>query len=203
MEKPNNVLLEVQDLKKYFDTPKGKLHAVDGVSFTVERGKTLGLVGESGCGKSTAGRCILKLLQPTAGRIIFDGEDITNYSNRKMRRLRTEMQMIFQDPFSSLNPRQNVMQIISEPIYEHKLIRGRKEIEKRTLELMETVGLASRLINTYPHELDGGRRQRIGIARALALKPKLIICDEPVSALDVSIQAQILNLMKRLQRISV
>ncbi|HHU31331.1 MAG: ABC transporter ATP-binding protein [Zhaonellaceae bacterium] len=200
MEKPNNVLLEVQDLKKYFDTPKGKLHAVDGVSFTVERGKTLGLVGESGCGKSTAGRCILKLLQPTAGRIIFDGEDITNYSNRKMRRLRTEMQMIFQDPFSSLNPRQNVMQIISEPIYEHKLIRGRKEIEKRTLELMETVGLASRLINTYPHELDGGRRQRIGIARALALKPKLIICDEPVSALDVSIQAQILNLMKRLQK---
>lgn len=198
--KEKDILLEVRDLKKYFDTPKGKLHAVDGVTFTVERGKTLGIVGESGCGKSTIGRCILKLIEPTSGKIIYNGEDITNYSSRKMRKLRTEMQMIFQDPFSSLDPRQTVMQAICEPIYEHKLIRGKKEVEKRALELMETVGLAPRLINTYPHELDGGRRQRIGIARALALNPKLVICDEPVSALDVSIQAQILNLMKQLQK---
>lgn len=198
--KEKKIILEVQDLKKYFDTPKGKLHAVDGVSFKVEEGKTLGLVGESGCGKSTTGRCILKLLKPTSGKIIFDGEDITNYNIRKMRKLRTEMQMIFQDPFSSLDPRQTIMHLISEPIREHKLIRGKKEIERRTLELMEIVGLASRLVNTYPHELDGGRRQRIGIARALSVNPRLIICDEPVSALDVSIQAQILNLMKNLQK---
>lgn len=198
--KERKILLEVQGLKKYFDTPKGKLHAVDGVSFTVEEGKTLGIVGESGCGKSTTGRCILKLLKPTGGKIIFNGEDITNYNNSKMRKLRTKMQMIFQDPFSSLDPRQTVMQLISEPIREHRLIRGNKEIEKRTIELMETVGLASRLVNSYPHELDGGRRQRIGVARALSVNPKLIICDEPVSALDVSIQAQVLNLMKSLQK---
>jgi len=199
-ETKKNILLEVKDLKKYFDTPRGKLHAVDGVSFEVEAGKTLGIVGESGCGKSTTGRCILKLLEPTSGSIVFKGTDITSYTNRKMRKLRTKMQMIFQDPFSSLDPRQNIMQLISEPIYEHKLIRGKKEIEKRTLELMEIVGLASRLVNTYPHELDGGRRQRIGIARALSVNPELLICDEPVSALDVSIQAQILNLMKQLQK---
>jgi len=198
--KEREVLLKVEDLKKYFDTPKGKLHAVDGVSFQVEKGKTLGIVGESGCGKSTTGRCILKLLEPTGGRIIYNGEDITGYSRRKMHGLRTDMQMIFQDPFSSLDPRQTIMQLISEPIREHKLIAGRKEIEKRTLELMDTVGLASRLVNSYPHELDGGRRQRIGVARALSVNPKLLICDEPVSALDVSIQAQILNLMKQLQR---
>ncbi len=194
------VLLEVQNLTKYFSTPAGQLHAVDGVNFKLEEGKTLGIVGESGCGKSTTGRVILKLIEPTAGKIIFDGQDITNYSRGKMRPLRTKMQMIFQDPFSSLDPRQTVSQLIAEPIIEHKLIHGKTAIEKRTLELMETVGLAPRLMNTYPHELDGGRRQRIGIARALAVNPKLIVCDEPVSALDVSIQAQILNLLKKLQK---
>ena len=194
------ILLEVQNLTKHFSTPAGQLHAVDGVNFTLEEGKTLGIVGESGCGKSTTGRVILKLIEPSGGKIIFDGEDITKYSRRKMRPLRTRMQMIFQDPFSSLDPRQTVSQLIAEPIIEHKLIRGKAAIEERTLELMETVGLASRLMNSYPHELDGGRRQRIGIARALAVKPKLIICDEPVSALDVSIQAQILNLLKKLQK---
>lgn len=193
-------LLEVQNLTKHFSTPAGQLHAVDGVNFKLEEGKTLGIVGESGCGKSTTGRVILKLIEPSGGKIIFDGEDITKYSRRKMRPLRTRMQMIFQDPFSSLDPRQTISQLIAEPIIEHKLIRGKAAIEKRTLELMETVGLAPRLMNSYPHELDGGRRQRIGIARALAVKPKLIICDEPVSALDVSIQAQILNLLKKLQK---
>lgn len=196
----NNILLEVQNLTKYFDTPGGKLHAVDGVSFKIERGKTLGIVGESGCGKSTTGRTILKLLEPTAGKIIFDGQDITNYSRSQMRKLRTEMQIIFQDPFSSLDPRQSIMQLISEPIKEHKLLKNHADIEKRTLELMDTVGLARRLLNSYPHELDGGRRQRIGVARALAVNPKFIVCDEPVSALDVSIQAQILNLLKQLQQ---
>ena len=195
-----NTILEVRDLKKYFPTPKGQLHAVDGVSFRVEEGKTLGIVGESGCGKSTTGRSILKLLEPTGGTILFDGEDITHYNRRQMRQLRTKMQMIFQDPFSSLDPRQTVSQLISEPIIEHRLLKGKAAIEKRTLELMETVGLAERLMNTYPHELDGGRRQRIGIARALSVNPKLIVCDEPVSALDVSIQAQVLNLLKKLQK---
>ncbi len=195
-----NTLLEVNNLTKYFNTPAGSLHAVDGVSFKIEKGKTLGIVGESGCGKSTTGRSILKLIEPTGGNVIFDGVDITHYSRRKMRPLRTQMQMIFQDPFSSLDPRQSVSQLISEPIIEHKLIKGKENIRKRTLELMDTVGLASRLMNSYPHELDGGRRQRIGIARALSLNPKLIVCDEPVSALDVSIQAQILNLLKSLQK---
>lgn len=193
-------ILEVQNLTKYFDTPAGQLHAVDGVSFVLEEGKTLGVVGESGCGKSTTGRAILKLHEPTSGKIIFDGKDITKYSRLQMRKLRTEMQIVFQDPFSSLDPRKTVMQLISEPIIEHKLFKTKKEVEARTLELMETVGLAERYVNTYPHELDGGRRQRIGIARALALNPKLIVCDEPVSALDVSIQAQILNLLKKLQK---
>ena len=193
-------ILEVENLTKYFATPAGQLHAVDGVSFSIEEGKTLGIVGESGCGKSTTGRCILKLIEPTSGRIVFDGEDITSYSRRKMRRLRQEMQMVFQDPFSSLDPRQTVSQLISEPIIEHKLLSSKADIDRRTLELMETVGLAERYVNVYPHELDGGRRQRIGIARALAVNPKLIVCDEPVSALVVSIQAQILNLLKQLQR---
>lgn len=194
------ILLEVQNLTKYFTTPAGQLHAVDGVSFQIEEGKTLGIVGESGCGKSTTGRTILKLIQPTSGKIIFDGQDITNYSTAKMRKLRTEMQIIFQDPFSSLDPRQSVLQLISEPMIEHKLYKSKAEVEKRALELMETVGLARRYMNVYPHELDGGRRQRIGVARALSVRPKLIICDEPVSALDVSIQAQILNLLRELQR---
>ena len=196
----NKVILEVENLTKYFNTPGGLLHAVDGVNFKVEEGRTLGIVGESGCGKSTTGRTILKLLEPTSGKIIFDGQDITGYSRKQMRSLRREMQMVFQDPFSSLDPRQTVSQLISEPIIEHKLLKTKSEIEKRTLQLMETVGLAERYINVYPHELDGGRRQRIGIARALAVEPKLIVCDEPVSALDVSIQAQILNLLRQLQQ---
>lgn len=193
-------ILEVQNLTKYFNTPAGQLHAVDGVSFTLEEGKTLGVVGESGCGKSTTGRAILKLIEPTSGKILFDGTDISGYSRTQMRKLRTEMQIVFQDPFSSLDPRKSVMQLISEPIVEHRLLKSKADIEKRTLELMKTVGLAERYVNTYPHELDGGRRQRIGIARALAVNPKLIVCDEPVSALDVSIQAQILNLLKQLQK---
>jgi peptide/nickel transport system ATP-binding protein len=193
-------LIDVKNLKKYFKTPRGMLHAVDDISFSLERGKTLGIVGESGCGKSTTGRVLLRLLEPTAGEVLFEGEDIFSLSERQMRKKRREMQIIFQDPFSSLDPRKTIIQTIQEPLTANRIIRDRKEAEKRVLELMETVGLASRLINTYPHELDGGRRQRIGIARALAMNPKFIVCDEPVSALDVSIQAQILNLLKRLQQ---
>lgn len=195
----NAPLLVIDNLSKYFNTAAGQLHAVDGVSFTLEEGKTLGIVGESGCGKSTTGRCILKLIEPTSGKIIFQGNDITKLSRKEMRPLRQKMQMVFQDPFSSLDPRETVMQLISEPIIEHKLIKGREAIEERTLELMRTVGLAERYANVYPHELDGGRRQRIGIARALAMNPKIIVCDEPVSALDVSIQAQVINTLESLQ----
>ena len=195
----SDTLLEVKHLKKYFNTPKGTLHAVDDVSFTLERGKTLGIVGESGCGKSTTGRAILRLIEPTAGEVIFNGEDITKKNKEQMRLLRREMQLIFQDPYASLDPRKTVSEIIGEPLKLQKLIPDAKKRAERVHELMEVVGLADRLINTYPHELDGGRRQRIGIARALAMEPKLIICDEPVSALDVSIQAQILNLMQDLQ----
>lgn len=196
----SDVLLEVKDLKKYFDTPKGKLQAVDGVSFQIERGKTLGIVGESGCGKSTTGRAILRLTEPTSGTVLFEGKDISKLSRREMRFMRKDMQIIFQDPFSSLDPKMPINALISEPIVNAGLIRNRKQLEKRVLELMDTVGLASRLYNSYPHELDGGRRQRVGIARALALNPKFIVCDEPVSALDVSIQAQILKLLKTLQK---
>lgn len=193
------VLLEVKNLKKYFNTPKGILHAVDGVSFAIERGKTLGIVGESGCGKSTTGRSILRLIEPTDGEILFEGKDINKLSKVEMRKKRREMQIIFQDPYSSLDPRMPVNKIISEPIVRNCLLTDKMAVQRRVLELMETVGLAERLYNAYPHELDGGRRQRIGIARALAINPKFIVCDEPVSALDVSIQAQILNLLKRLQ----
>ena len=193
-------LLEVKNLKKYFSVPNGMLHAVDDVSFSIEAGKTLGIVGESGCGKTTTGRAILRLEEPTSGQIIFDGTDITHLNKRDMRSMRRDMQIIFQDPFSSLNPRKTVSQTIEEPIKLAGLIPDRDKRFMRVLELMDTVGLAERLINTYPHELDGGRRQRIGIARALALNPRFIVCDEPVSALDVSIQAQILNLMKRVQK---
>ena len=196
----SEVLLEVKNLKKYFKTPNGMLHAVDDVSFTIEKGRTLGVVGESGCGKTTTGRTILRLTEPTSGQIIFDGEDITKLSKEQMRKKRGDMQLIFQDPFSSLNPRKMVSQIIAEPIIYNKLVTGKENVEKRVAELMETVGLAERLTNAYPHELDGGRRQRVGIARALAMNPKFIVCDEPVSALDVSIQAQILNLMKDIQK---
>ena len=193
-------ILEVRDLTKYFKTNRGMLHAVDHVSFSIERGRTLGVVGESGCGKSTTGRCVLRLIEPTSGEILFEGQDITKLSPRELQKKRQEMQIIFQDPFSSLDPRNTVSQAIAEPIREYKLVRGARAVEERVEELMETVGLAQRLTNSYPHELDGGRRQRIGIARALAMKPKFIVCDEPVSALDVSIQAQILNLLKNLQK---
>lgn len=196
----SNTLLEVKDLKKYFKVPKGTLHAVDGVSFTIEKGKTLGIVGESGCGKTTAGRAILRLVEPTSGQIIFDGVDVVKLNKKEMRNIRKDMQLIFQDPFSSLNPRKTITQTIEEPLILSKMIPDKDKRFMRVMELMETVGLAERLVNTYPHELDGGRRQRIGIARALAMNPKFIICDEPVSALDVSIQAQILNLMKKIQR---
>ena len=195
-------ILEVKNLKKHFKSPKGTVHAVDGLSFTLEKGKTLGIVGESGCGKSTTGRVILHLLEATDGTVLFEGKDVTHASRKELQALRRDMQIIFQDPFSSLNPRRTVSQLIAEPIRLNKLITGKdqkEQIENRVLELMDIVGLARRLYNTYPHELDGGRRQRIGIARALAMNPKVIVCDEPVSALDVSIQAQILNLLKELQ----
>ena len=194
-----DVILEVKNLKKYFKTARGLLHAVDDVSFTIERGKTLGIVGESGCGKSTTGRAILRLVEPTDGQVLFNGVDITALSARKMQEMRHQMQIIFQDPFSSLDPRKTVSQTIAEPIIENKILKDKKAINERVKELMETVGLAERLVNTYPPELDGGRRQRIGIARALAMEPQFIVCDEPVSALDVSIQAQILNLLQDLK----
>lgn len=199
VDQNKDVLLEVKNLKKYFPTPKGLLHAVDGVNFVIEEGKTLGVVGESGCGKSTTGRVILRLLEATDGEIIFEGKNVRELSKNDMIELRQKMQIIFQDPFASLNPRMTVSEIIAEPLIIHKKCKNKEELDKRVRELMEIVGLKERLINAYPHELDGGRRQRIGIARALSLKPKFIVCDEPVSALDVSIQAQVLNLMKDLQ----
>lgn len=192
-------ILEVKGLKKYFKTPKGMLHAVDGINFSIERGKTLGVVGESGCGKSTLGRVIVGLLEATDGQVIFDGKDITHVRGRQRKELFRNLQLIFQDPFSSLNPRLCVSELIAEPLKVFHTCANRQEQEERVRELMETVGLADRLARVYPHELDGGRRQRIGIARALALDPQFIVCDEPVSALDVSIQAQILNLLQDLQ----
>ena len=192
-----NPILEVQNLKKYFDTKAGLLHAVDNISFSINRGETLGVVGESGCGKSSLGRTIQHLLDVTDGKIYFKGKDVTHLSKRETRDYMKEVQMIFQDPYSSLNPRMTVKQIIMEPL----LIDGirKKDAEQEARKMMETVGLDARFENAYPNELDGGRRQRIGIARALILKPDFVICDEPVSALDVSIQAQILNLMQDLQ----
>ena len=192
--------LELRDVKKYFQVSGGFLHAVDGVSFTLEKGRTIGVVGESGCGKSTLGRVISRLLDATGGEVILKGENILGYKGRRLKELRREIQMIFQDPFSSLNPRKAIFTTIAEPLITQRMLRNKKMVENRVFEIMELVGLAERYINTYPHELDGGRRQRIGIARALALEPELIVCDEPVSALDVSIQAQILNLLKRLQQ---
>lgn len=193
-------ILKVKGIKKYFSTPKGMLHAVDGVDFEMEKGETLGLVGESGCGKSTIGRVILRLLEPTEGEIYFEDKNINQLNKKEMIKLRRDMQIIFQDPFSSLNPRLSVSEIIAEPLIIHNIVKKKNsELEKEVLRLMDLVGLAKRLVNAYPHELDGGRRQRIGIARALALRPKFIVADEPVSALDVSIQAQILNLLQDLQ----
>ncbi|SDK83781.1 ABC transporter ATP-binding protein [Natronincola ferrireducens] len=193
-------LLEVKRLKKYFQTKKGLLHAVDDINFHINEGETLGLVGESGCGKSTTGRVILRLLEATDGEILFEGKNILGYDKQQMREMRKQMQIVFQDPFASLNPRMSISQIIAEPLEINRVYKTKPEINRRVKELMDIVGLAERLVNTYPHELDGGRRQRIGIARALALNPKFIVQDEPVSALDVSIQAQILNLMGQLQK---
>ena len=192
-------LVRVEHLKKYFNTPGGMLHAVDDVSFTINEGDTLGVVGESGCGKSTLGRTVLKLIDSTGGKIFYRGEDITNVSEHENKQLRRKMQIIFQDPYSSLNPRKTVSDLIADPLKAFRL-GSRAEREKRVEELMDMVGLSKRFANSYPHELDGGRRQRIGIARALSLEPEFIVCDEPVSALDVSIQAQILNLLQDLQK---
>ena len=195
----SKALIEVKNLYKYFKTRRGMLHAVEDISFSIAEGKTLGIVGESGCGKSTTGRCLLRLHEPTAGEVFFEGEDILKASPRRMREIRKDMQMIFQDPFSSLNPRKSVSELIGEPMRLQGMLHGKMDRDVKVLELMETVGLAARYVNSYPHELDGGRRQRIGIARALSVDPKFIVCDEPVSALDVSIQAQILNLLNELQ----
>ncbi len=194
-------ILEVKHLRKYFSTPRGSLQAVDDVSFSIDKGVTLGVVGESGCGKSTLGRTILRLHEPTSGSILFHGEDITAYDAKQVKNLRAKMQIIFQDPYSSLNPRMTVSQAIAEPMILQGMVKRRDkiEIDRKVHEMMDLVGLAARFTNSYPHELDGGRRQRIGIARALALNPEFIVCDEPVSALDVSIQAQVLNLMQDLQ----
>lgn len=192
-------LIETKNLKKYFSTPKGALHAVDDVNLKIYEGQTLGIVGESGCGKSTLGRTILRLLEPTSGDILYKGKNIVNYNFNQMREMRKNMQIIFQDPYASLNPRMTVSELIAEPIIVNKTVIGTKQINDKVNELMETVGLAKRLVNSYSHELDGGRRQRIGVARALALEPEFIVADEPVSALDVSIQAQILNLLMDLQ----
>lgn len=192
-------ILECRSLKKYFNTPRGLLHAVDDVSFSIDAGKTLGVVGESGCGKSTLGRTILRLLPATSGEVLFEGKNILNCDKKESLALRRKMQIVFQDPYASLDPRKTVFQTISEPLRFHHMYKTEEEVSQRTYELMRTVGLTDRYATAYPHEMDGGRRQRIGIARALALNPRFVVCDEPVSALDVSIQAQVLNLMMDLQ----
>lgn len=193
-------LIELKELTKYFDISKtAKLHAVDGITLNINKGETLGVVGESGCGKSTLGRTVLRLHEPTSGTILFDGEDISHCRAHKLTKVRRDMQMIFQDPYSSLNPRMSVQELIAEPLLVAGQHKNKADIYEEVARLMDTVGLASRLSGAYPHELDGGRRQRIGVARALALNPRFIVCDEPVSALDVSIQAQILNLLMDLQ----
>ncbi len=200
-------ILEVKNLRKYFPITKGfifqrqvgAVKAVDDISFFIRKGETLGLVGESGCGKTTTGRVILRLMEPTAGEAAFEGRNIFKLTKEELRRMRRNMQIIFQDPYSSLNPRMTVGDIIGEPLEIHNLARGKEKV-RRVQELLEVVGLSPYHANRYPHEFSGGQRQRIGIARALAVNPKLIICDEPVSALDVSIQAQVLNLLQELQR---
>lgn len=205
MNRENEIILDVQNLKKYFPIrgglitrTVGHVKAVDGISFKLRRGETLGIVGESGCGKSTAGRTILRLHDITDGKVIFKGEDLAKCSKKEMRAKRLQMQMVFQDPYASLNPRMTVGNIIGEALLDHKLM-SKAEAREKVLETMEICGLPTYYINRYPHEFSGGQRQRIGIARSLILNPELIVCDEPVSALDVSIQAQILNLLKKLQ----
>lgn len=194
-----SALVEVKNLKKYFSSPKGTVHAVDDVTFKIDEGKTMGVVGESGCGKSTLGRTIIHLLESTDGQIFYNGEDVTNVNNKKLRELRSNMQIIFQDPFSSLNPRMSIKSAIQEPLKRSGKFQSKAALEKETNRIMDLVGIESRIRLSYPHELDGGRRQRVGIGRALALNPRFIVCDEPVSALDVSIQAQVLNLLQDLQ----
>jgi len=200
IEKENKVLIQTEGLEKIFSLKGGaKLHAVDGIDLKILKGETLGVVGESGCGKSTLGRSILRLIEPTGGKIFYDGKDITKIKGGEMRELRRNIQIIFQDPYASIDPRKSVIESIAEYMIIQKTYKSKKEIFNRAAELMDLVGLARRYANLYPHELDGGRRQRIGIARALSLNPNFIVCDEPVSALDVSIQAQILNLLMDLQ----
>ena len=203
----DDILLEVKDLKMHFPVSSGMLFqrtvsyvkAVDGVSFTVKRGETLGLVGESGCGKTTTGRCILQLYKPTAGHVIFEGQDLTSLKTKQMRAMRREMQVIFQDPYSSLNPRMTAGNIIGEPLIVHGLTKGKAEYREKVAALLQNVGLNPYMADRFPHEFSGGQRQRIGVARALSVSPKFIVADEPVSALDVSIQAQIINLLEDLQ----
>lgn len=192
-------IIEVQNLKKYFNTPSGLLHAVDDISFHIEKGTTLGVVGESGCGKSTLGRVVLRLLEATSGKVLYNNENILEFETTRMREKRKDMQIIFQDPYSSLDPRMNVIDLIAEPLKVTKTITNRKMLYERAEILMQTAGLDPRFRYSFAHELDGGRRQRVGIARALATNPQFIVCDEPVSALDVSIQAQVLNLLMDLQ----
>lgn len=194
-----SALLETRNLVKYFDTPRGKLHAVDGVNLSLEAGSTLGVVGESGCGKSTLGRVVLRLLEATSGEILFHGENVEAMGRKKLNAFWQKAQIIFQDPYASLNPRMTVSEIIAEPLIVSKTSRHSADIDAAVFRAMDLVGLAARMVNAYPHEMDGGRRQRIGIARALVLEPEFVVCDEPVSALDVSIQAQILNLLMDLQ----
>lgn len=194
-------LIEIKNLKKYFSTPRGELHAVDNITLNIEKGKTIGVVGESGCGKSTLGKTLMRLHNPTAGEVLYNGIDIANMPMKEFKKdYRANIQMIFQDPYASLDPRMNVLQLIEEPIKVNNKGMSKSDVTKKAKEMMELVGLAIRLESSYPHELDGGRRQRIGIARALSLDPDFIVCDEPVSALDVSIQAQILNLLQDLQK---
>ena len=199
VSKNNTPLIQTQGLKKYFKTRRGMLHAVDDVNITINQGQTFGVVGESGCGKSTLGRTIIRLIEATDGQVLYQGEDIMQMGRQEMKTTRMKLQMIFQDPFTSLTPRLSIGEIIAEPMKVTKIVRGKAALQERTKELMDMCGLPQRYYNAYPHELDGGRRQRVGLARALAVDPSFIVCDEPVSALDVSIQAQILNLMMDLQ----
>ena len=192
-------LIEAIDIRKYFPVKKHMLHAVDGLSFTIAEGRTMGVVGESGCGKSTLGKTMIRLTEPTSGRMLYRGRDVFAMKKRELKEMRTKLNIIFQDPYASLDPRMSVMESIMEPLLLTGLCRSKKEAMPRVEELMETVGLSKRVASAYPHELDGGRRQRVGIARTLSVNPEFIVCDEPVSALDVSIQAQILNLLMDLQ----